>query len=143
MLSFQNIILDEVFSLWTVSPIAKGGLNFTSNDIGLCLSVNGIFSLFVQLFMYPYASKKWSTVQLYRTAVLLYPCMFIALPFISTWIASSPDFAYLTWPALLGVMACRYLANTFCFTAVMIMINNSALPGTLGIVNGGMRCFYS
>ncbi|KAJ3114597.1 hypothetical protein HDU96_001899 [Phlyctochytrium bullatum] len=137
LLSFQNIIFDETFSLWVVTPPGDGGLGFTSSDIGFCLSLMGCMTLFMQLIVYPYLSRFLSTLSLYRIAVCTYIAIFPMFPMISTFIATGPaNVKMWTWPLLLVNMAGRHFCNVLGFTSVMIMINNSAAKGKLGIVNG-------
>ncbi|KAJ3307522.1 hypothetical protein HDU76_004596 [Blyttiomyces sp. JEL0837] len=66
MLSFQNIIFEETFSLWSVTPPADGGLGFQSSHIGICLSLMGGATLFIQLVVYPYLSRFYKAVELYK-----------------------------------------------------------------------------
>lgn len=42
MISFFNIIFDETFALWMVSPLFQGGLGYGSNEIGMVLSMMGL-----------------------------------------------------------------------------------------------------
>ncbi|KAI8853718.1 major facilitator superfamily domain-containing protein, partial [Chytridium lagenaria] len=129
MLSFQNIIFDETFSLWVVTPRRR--------DIGFCLSLMGCLTLFIQLIVYPYLSRFFSAVKLYQFAVLCYAFIFPIFPAVSMFLANGSATARLwTWPALLLNMACRHFCNVLAFTSVMIMINNSAGKTKLGIVNG-------
>ncbi|KAJ3216068.1 hypothetical protein HDU67_009948 [Dinochytrium kinnereticum] len=110
MLSFQNIIFDETFSLWVVTPLAD---------------------------VYPYLSRFFSPVTLYKLAACCYISIFPIFPIVSTFIAGgSPSLKAWTWPALLLNMAGRHFCNVLGFTSVMIMINNAAGKANLGIVNG-------
>ncbi|KAJ3177700.1 hypothetical protein HK101_010201 [Irineochytrium annulatum] len=117
LLSFQNIIFDETLSLWVVSPIKEGGLNFTASDIGGCLSLMGICTLFYQLMLYPYLARFATALQLYRFATFWYIIIFPVFPMISTYLADTPY----TVPVLLVNLAMRHMCNVLSFTSVMIM----------------------
>ncbi|TPX37689.1 hypothetical protein SmJEL517_g00556 [Synchytrium microbalum] len=138
MLSFQNIMLDEVFSLWTVTPPRDGGLGFTSTDIGFSLSIMGVVTLICQLGLYPSLSRRFGAATLYRIAMPCYIFVFLAYPLVSTYVSTGEGGSRdgFVWPVLLLVMTCRTFLNVCAFTSIMIMINNAAPLGKLGIVNG-------
>ncbi|KAJ3411113.1 hypothetical protein HDV05_002722 [Chytridiales sp. JEL 0842] len=136
LLAFQCIIFDETFSLWSVTPSYNGGLGFSSSDIGIVLSLMGCVTLFMQLFVYPQISRILNPLQIYRMGVMMYVFVFPLFPFISTIPGDDPEGRRWIWPALIANMAARQVANVLSFTSVMIMINNSAEKGQLGIVNG-------
>ncbi|TPX48499.1 hypothetical protein CcCBS67573_g10201 [Chytriomyces confervae] len=71
MFSFQNIILEEVFSLWVVSPPEDGGLGYTPSDVGICLSILGFVALYFQLVLYPSMSRSSNPVTLFQTGSVL------------------------------------------------------------------------
>ncbi|KAJ1566578.1 hypothetical protein HK405_009260 [Cladochytrium tenue] len=139
-ISFLNIIFDETFSIWSVTPPRDGGLGFTSLDIGTSLSLMGCATLFIQLVVYPTLSRWYSPLALFRTAVTIYPVVYLGFPCISTFVVGAEDDGagarWLTWPALLANLMSRHFCNVLGFTSVMIMINNSADRNSLGLVNG-------
>ncbi|XP_054816355.1 protein ZINC INDUCED FACILITATOR-LIKE 1-like [Prosopis cineraria] len=82
--SLHDIAYTEVFSLWAVSPIKLGGLNFTTDDVGNVLSISGFSLLLYQIFIYPFLEKVCGPVRLsHISAVLSIPILqshpFIAL----------------------------------------------------------------
>lgn len=60
------IMYDELYSIWARTPIDQGGLSFSTDDIGFCLSISGITTMVVQLTLFPIVSKRLSDVMIYR-----------------------------------------------------------------------------
>ncbi|KAJ3223538.1 hypothetical protein HDU81_009132 [Chytriomyces hyalinus] len=136
MFSFQNIILEEVFSLWVVSPPEDGGLGYTPTDVGICLSILGFVALYFQLVLYPSMSRSISPVTLFQTGSVLCIVPYLMYPFISGILAPSLQNSTLIWFIVMTNLAMRQFCNVLCFTSIFIIINNSATDGNLGIVNG-------
>ncbi|KAJ3234076.1 hypothetical protein HDU78_006042 [Chytriomyces hyalinus] len=136
MFSFQNIILEEVFSLWVVSPPEDGGLGYTPSDVGICLSILGFVALYFQLVLYPSMSRSSNPVTLFQTGSVLCIVPYLMYPFISGVLAPSLQNSTLIWFIVLANLAMRQFCNVLCFTSIFIIINNSAADGNLGLVNG-------
>ncbi|KAJ3131443.1 hypothetical protein HK100_006347 [Physocladia obscura] len=123
LLAFQNIILDEVFSLWIVTPTRDGGLGYDSAQVGVVLSIIGTLALYLQLVVYPYLSWHYSPLTLFRTGAILY-----IIP-------------YATYPVLSGIINPAFenktiFCNVLTYTSIFILINNTATGENLGLVNG-------
>jgi hypothetical protein len=121
ILSFQSIIFIEVFSLWSIAlpPI---GLGFTSKDIGLLLSSIGVIQIICQLFGYPWASRHYSPLSLYRYPIVLLVLFFIILPFIPAFFAMNPGFSKWLWPVVIFAFGVKSISENFIFTSVMILV---------------------
>ena len=96
----------------------------------------GGVTLYTQMWIFPPLSQKLGYIKLYTIGSFIYLFIYMAFPSLSTFIAPNPDLKFWTWPLLLVTMSLRHVSNVFTFTSVMIMINNSAGKGKLGIVNG-------
>ncbi|KAJ2995153.1 hypothetical protein HDV02_001038 [Globomyces sp. JEL0801] len=119
LLAFQSIVFMETFPLWAVAKPGIG-LGFNIQNIGICLSSIGVFTLLSQLFIYPWLATKMSPLSIFRYPTIGLLGVFLTLPMISAFIAPNPSLSYLLWPLLITIMG----------------INNSAAEGQLGIVNG-------
>ncbi|XP_054815016.1 protein ZINC INDUCED FACILITATOR 1-like isoform X2 [Prosopis cineraria] len=62
--SLHDIAYTEVFSLWAVSPLNLGGLNYTTDNVGNVLSISGFSLLLYQIFIYPFLEKVCGPVRL-------------------------------------------------------------------------------
>ncbi|KAI8916233.1 major facilitator superfamily domain-containing protein [Gorgonomyces haynaldii] len=135
LLAFIIVCFDEVYSVWANSPIGTG-LGFSPREVGMSLSPMGLVLLFVQIVVYPWIMRYVSSLTLYKYGMLFYPIIFMCFPIISNWIAPVPEWQHLTWPLLWIFLGLRYFVGSLTFTAVMILVSNSAKPGMLGVVNG-------
>ncbi|KOM43063.1 hypothetical protein LR48_Vigan05g066700 [Vigna angularis] len=70
------IIWLPVFSLWALSPTRLGGLNFTSDDVGIVLAISGVAITIYQLSLYRLVQKACGPVTLVQiTGVLSIPLL--------------------------------------------------------------------
>ncbi|KAJ3081493.1 hypothetical protein HK102_002310, partial [Quaeritorhiza haematococci] len=139
-LSFMNIMFEECFTLWIVTPVVDGGLGFTSTSIGFVLSIMGGVTLFTQLVIYPWLSRYFHALQIYRTSVPLYSLVFLGFPFISKFVQANQRVEGggegMALALVVANMTGRHFLNVMCFTSIMILINESAETSQLGLVNG-------
>ncbi|XP_054795512.1 protein ZINC INDUCED FACILITATOR-LIKE 1-like isoform X1 [Prosopis cineraria] len=81
--SLHDIAYTEVFSLWAVSPLELGGLNFTTDDVGDVLSISGFALLLCQIFLYSPMEKAFGPINLARIAAALSIPLLQSYPFIA------------------------------------------------------------
>ena len=134
LLSFVNIIFDEVFSLYMVSPLIYGGLETTSTTIGSVLSIIGVVQLTCQLTVFPWLCMRFDVIDVYRAGITPYPIIFLLFPVISGFIA--PYNKPLAFTCLIIVLSVRQLCNVLSFTGINMLTNISATRQQLGFVNG-------
>ncbi|KAJ2998378.1 hypothetical protein HDV02_004593 [Globomyces sp. JEL0801] len=142
LLAFQNIIFDEVFSLWAVAPIGDG-LKFSSNDIGMVLSIMGGLTLIYQMVIYPKLGQIMSIITIHRLCLPLYTVVWGSLPFLTMWVSSPQVNGKVLWLLLIALMGLRTFANVSCFTSINVLISQSAKPGQLGPAIGGILWSWS
>ncbi|KAG5049029.1 hypothetical protein JHK85_010132 [Glycine max] len=69
-------MLQKVFSLWALSPLRLGGLNFTTDNVGNVLAISGVAILIFQLTLYRSVQKACGPINLVRiTGVLSIPLL--------------------------------------------------------------------
>lgn len=144
-LSFFNLMFDEVFSLWMVTPLIYGkyfssfpyidlflgGLSYTSKDVGQILSIMGLVILYSQLYLYQKLSTKISRITLYRSVFPMYMILFyLVFPLISTKLIYINE--EMSWVVLVIAVSVRFFANVLGFTSITILLNNSAEMRQLG-----------
>ena len=143
---FLQVIYDEVYALFVATPIALGGLQFSSFEMGAVLSLLGIVQVIGQLILFPIAERKYGLVGSLKLASVTMVIFSILLPFVgdlARHVVTSPDGLYtftqkaIVFNALLFVLAGRNFGCVIGYIAVMILVNDSA-PGkhTLGVVHG-------
>ncbi|KHN06906.1 Protein ZINC INDUCED FACILITATOR-LIKE 1 [Glycine soja] len=74
--SLHDVAYQEVFSLWALSPLRLGGLNFTTDNVGNVLAISGVAILIFQLTLYRSVQKACGPINLVRiTGVLSIPLL--------------------------------------------------------------------
>ncbi|CAH7667154.1 major facilitator superfamily domain-containing protein [Phakopsora pachyrhizi] len=153
ILSFQTIGLDALIVLFAFTPIKSGGIGFTTSQIGETLSIAGIFTLLIQVFLFPRLQKYLGTVKLYRICMSSYPIIFLLFPIINQValiesrikeeVKRSSHLYVGVWIGVLALMGLKTLAN-MVFSCNMLLVNGSApTRDSLGTVNGLAQCCAS
>ncbi|XP_076927069.1 protein ZINC INDUCED FACILITATOR-LIKE 1-like [Bidens hawaiensis] len=81
--SLHDMAYTEVFSLWAESPKSLGGLNYTTDDVGMVLSISGMGLLFFQTALYPIAERIFGPVIIARISGILSIPLLTAYPYIA------------------------------------------------------------
>lgn len=145
--AFIQVLFQEVSVLWCQTEVKYGGLGWSSGDVGISMAISGILLLTIQLSVYPAVSKRFGYLTLYKWALIGHIPMF----FSTAWMNNARDAATELYGAHYGsivlwfLMSAHHLVRSFCqtfaFTSIMVMINNSATLETLGVINGaGQMC---
>lgn len=159
-----TILYEEVFALYLAEPLHKGGLSFSSLEIGTILSLSGLIQVISQLFLFPVFERKWGLLGTFRIAALLLALFSFLLPFTTDyalWIGSASDplqnpnqknsqvyplpfqKAYVSI-VLFTLLAGKTLATVIGYIPVIIFVNDSApSPQSLGTVHGTGQVFAS
>ncbi|KAI8893003.1 major facilitator superfamily domain-containing protein [Globomyces pollinis-pini] len=138
LLAFQSIIFIDTFPLWAVARPGIG-LGFHMNEIGIILSILGLFTLVSQLLVYPWLTKKTTPKVIFQSPIFVLVLVFILLPCISAFMTDSRWI----WVVLTITMGLRSFSEQLMLTSIMLIINDSAGPGQLGKVNGIAQCIAS
>jgi hypothetical protein len=131
MLSFVQIVFDELLPVLFSTPIAEGGFGFQSKDIGSMQIVQGISQIVWNLVFFPTVSKKFGLLPCFRFAMLMWT-PFVLFPAIARLHPWPP----LMW-AVAGTFLClKIVITASAFTCIILIINNSTRGSALGAVNG-------
>jgi MFS family permease len=146
MWCFVTVIYEEVYALYVAEPLREGGLQFTSFDIGLILSLSGVIQIVSQVFIYPVVERRCGQKGTFRWAAILLVIFSIALPFCTDFarsIVTSPDGHYTSdqkvavFAVLFVLLSGKTLASVMGYIPVIIFVNDSApTPSSLGTVHG-------
>lgn len=135
-----SICWEELFSIWSVQSPANGGLNFSSSEIGSFIALAGFITVVFQWFIFPPIAKRISILALFQwgmilglPSALIFPNVTYLLS-IRFWIWGSENMVL--WSVLCIFLIVRYTTSNLSFTAVFILISNSAPTWKLGAVNG-------
>ncbi|KAI5670677.1 hypothetical protein M9H77_11041 [Catharanthus roseus] len=128
--SLHDMAYSEIFSLWAVSPRKFGGLSFSTQDVGVVLSISGFGLLVFQLSLYPFVEKRFGPIPTARVAGVLTIPLLTSYPFI----------AMLSGFALALMLNCASLfknvLSTSIITGTFILQNNAVDQHQRGAANG-------
>lgn len=126
------ILYDEVFPIFCAAPVEKGGLSFTSQDIGLLIGVGGLACFPFSMLFYPYIVRKKGEAWAAQMGFLMSSLMFLGPP-TGSLMVEKPK---LLWTYLLLLSFFRNAAASMTFTAIITIMNQVAPEGKLGELNG-------
>lgn len=95
------------------------------------LSVQGVYSMFAQIFIFPFAARHFGTLKTFRFVVMAWPLLYLLVPYL---VLLPPRLQ------MLGVYVCLLWKITFhvlAFPSTAILLTNAA-PSllVLGVING-------
>ncbi|KIO26876.1 hypothetical protein M407DRAFT_23822 [Tulasnella calospora MUT 4182] len=133
--------IEAAWILWLYMPIAKGGVGFTTSQIGVILSCVGVLATFINLVVFPPLQRRVGTVALYRAGMWLQVVRVILFPLVSklaAWDAEATDGTRgLLTQAGIAAMVLTRCGGGVVFACNMILVSQSAPSRTsLGAVNG-------
>ncbi|KAG8942938.1 hypothetical protein FRC03_002807 [Tulasnella sp. 419] len=153
-LALVTVSIDAVLVLWLFTPLADGGIGFTTAQIGLTLSSIGILATLVNLFIFPPLQLNFGTVVVYRACFVIQAIIVGLFPIIritalaehraqeSRITGSGPFEAVLSGPGpvtkvAVGIMVIFKSLGGMIFACNMILVNRASPSRmSLGAVNG-------
>ncbi|XP_054816260.1 protein ZINC INDUCED FACILITATOR-LIKE 1-like isoform X2 [Prosopis cineraria] len=130
VVALHNIAYQEVFSLWAVSPLRLGGLNFTTNDVGNVLSISGLVLLMYQLFLFPVVEKACGPITLSRISGAITIPLLQSYPFIAL-LSGFTLHLLITSASVL-----KYCLSQTIITGLMLLQNKAVEQHQRGAANG-------
>lgn len=136
-------------SLWTVFlslPVApsqdqhpplrfSGGVGLRPNGVGATMSVFGFVGIILQILVYPALQERWGAIGVWRSALCLFPWVYIATPFCALMAslgsgqelkesASHTAIVVLQWSTLIIIMFLWAAGRTGVVPATSLLIND-------------------
>ncbi|KAE8359648.1 major facilitator superfamily domain-containing protein [Aspergillus caelatus] len=109
----------------------SSGLGLEANEMGLFYSIVGIFSMVVQLVIFPWAARKYRILRCLRLASIVFPILYFVVPFVP--LLPQP----LSSVAVCALLISKMAGSAFVFTSCTILISEVAgAIGMLATVNG-------
>eukprot|EP00904_Undaria_pinnatifida_P003321 jgi/Undpi1/12990/HiC_scaffold_7.g02654.m1 len=122
---------DEVYALWALSSVSKGGLEWSSKQIGQVFLACGMFVLFFELVVVPYLTP-WLGVKLsQRLGSVFEVPLYVCFPLVSRIGGGEVPVTITTFIMLFTFFVCT---NSF-FVGTALAIN-TATPDRVGEING-------
>jgi hypothetical protein len=108
-----------------------GGFELSTKSIGAILSIQGVIQMIVTIGIFPIVNRRIGSLWTYRCAVLLYPFLYLVVPYLSL----LPD--NLKLPAVYLILVWKVTSQAFAFPSSSIMLANAAPSSkVLGTLNG-------
>ena len=108
-----------------------GGFAFSTKKIGFMLSVQGVYSMLAQLFIFPFAARRFGTLKTFRFVVMTWPLLYLLVPYVvllPQWLQVPGVYLCLIWKITYHVLA--FPSNA------MLLTNSAPSLLVLGIING-------
>lgn len=108
-----------------------GGFAMAPKTIGFIMSMQGVYSMIAQIFLFPFLARRFGTLRTFRFVVMLWPILYLVVPylvFIPERFQMAAVYFCLFW---------RVTAQVLAFPSHAILLANSA-PSmlVLGVING-------
>ncbi|KAF7323655.1 MFS domain-containing protein [Mycena kentingensis (nom. inval.)] len=153
LLAFLGTAFDIGFVLFCYTPVERGGLAFSVDEIGYALALSGALMICAQLFLMPTLLRRMKPHHLYNVCMRMWPLAFFLIPFLNLIVRAGVDvFAIETtvwlWVGITVMLICSRLAALAFATNLILVRDSCPSPACLGAVNGlvtvamnGSRCF--
>ncbi|KAL9645461.1 hypothetical protein ABK040_002657 [Willaertia magna] len=139
VLGFRQVIFDECFPLFSLLPLEKGGLGFTSYKLGIIGGILGVVIFFSQMFFIYRVPRYLGAISAFRLGVFVSCLTFIAFPELS-WLATSEDSPFykqiLLWVVMIPLMLIYQIFQSIAFLSTFVLTNNSVTKKNAGKLNG-------
>ena len=132
---------DTLMPLFLSTPISHepnslpfrvhGGFALSAKTIGFMLSLQGVYSMLAQVFLFPFAVRRFGNLKTFRFVVMAWPMLYFLVPYL----VLLPDRFQLI--GIYGCMLWRVTAQVLAYPSNAILLTNSA-PSmlVLGVING-------
>lgn len=137
----HTMSFEQLFPVFMSQPVSHepphlpfkftGGFALPTKAIGFILSLQGIYSMVAQLFLFPFVVRRFGSLKTFRFVVMTWPLLYFLLPYL----VLLP-----TRLQMVGVYACllwKITAQVLAYPSNAILLTNSA-PSmlVLGSING-------
>ena len=132
---FPIFLQDErIQPLPPVTPFSvPGGLGYSTQDVGIFMSVNGLIALFVQAVIFPLVTARLGVWRTFVTVTVLHPLVYLMMPYLAF---LSTETLTLT-PGVYICLTMRNLTSILAYPVLLILIKEAVTcPSSLGKVNG-------
>lgn len=108
-----------------------GGFGLDTQAIGVIMSVQAVYSMLVNLFVFPAVARRFGVLRIFRFACISWPLLYLITPYT----VLLPEF--LAVPSIYAISFCRCTLHILAYPTNAILIANS-VPSllVLGTING-------
>ncbi|KAK6203385.1 major facilitator superfamily domain-containing protein [Scheffersomyces amazonensis] len=149
ILSFHNLVYGEFLPVFLAAKVQvaalkfplhiKGGFGFTSDAIGILLSLTGVVGIGVVLFIFPIINTYFSTINGYRVGLSVFPIIYVILPLL---IFTLPEYSLMfksktfTGIVLYAMTGLNTFAGSTAFSQIIILIHRASPRQHRALING-------
>jgi hypothetical protein len=149
VLAYHTMGFDQLMPVFLSTPVSDekphnllrftGGLGMTTQTVGVILSVQGIFSMAMQFFVFPPMARHFGVLSLYRFCMFTYAISYIIVPYLD-WLPEGN----IQTTGVYFVLALKITYGVLAYPCSAILLTNSA-PSllVLGAINGIASSFAS
>lgn len=141
LLAYHSVSFDQLMPIFLSTPPSDeaitlpfhftGGLALSTKTIGYMLAVQGFYSLFAQLYLFPFLVGRIGALLSLRLALFIWIPLYFVVPYLI--LLPSALQVPAAYVALLG----KITLHVICFPAVsMLLANAITSPSVMGSVNG-------
>lgn len=141
LISFAVIVINEIFPLWVVMPVKKGGFDLDVHAIGVITTICGVLSIFCQVFLYPMLVDKMGVLEVFQLAVLIH-CATSFVTTLLSFVTALRSVAAI-WVGLVVDQFIFNVAANWAYISVFVLINNSSYRSQRATVNGDVIRIYT
>ncbi|EED22277.1 MFS multidrug transporter, putative [Talaromyces stipitatus ATCC 10500] len=141
ILAYHSVSFDQLMPIFLSTPPSEkdidlplkftGGLALSTKTIGYMLAVQGIYSLFAQIFLFPFLVNQLGALRSLRLAMFIWPPIYFAVPYLILLPST------LQKPAAYVALLSKITLHVICFPGISLLLANT-IPSknVMGTVNG-------
>jgi MFS family permease len=110
--------------LWALSSVSRGGLAYSSREVGLLISFTGLPMVAFTILLFPPLARRLGYVSGFRLGMLLFSLFSVGVMLMPLLRAALPAAARPPLlPLLLLMTSCAKMASCMAFTCTFLLIN--------------------
>jgi MFS family permease len=133
-LALIYVVFEEMFPVLAATPSSLGGLDYSSAQVGSCLSIAGITLFLTTLLVTPLLLKGLKLLTIFRWHLLLVSPIFMGFPYIH--LLGSPRLINIVVPIAVSL---KNFIGCNGFTACLLLNTHSVPMSHLGAMNGAAQ----
>lgn len=108
-----------------------GGLALSTNKIGFMMTVQGVYSMVAQLWLFPFLARHFGTLRIFRFVLSVWPALYLVVPYL---VLLPPR---LQMTAAYASLIIKITLHVIAFPSTAILLANAAPShSVLGSING-------
>ncbi|KAL9127061.1 MAG: hypothetical protein Q9217_003990 [Psora testacea] len=141
ILAYHSISFDQLIPVFLSEPVShdrpslpfhfSGGFGYSTKKIGFMLSVQGVYAMIAQIFIFPFAARRFGTLKTFRFVIMAWPILNFCVPYM----VLLPE--KLREPTIYLALLTKITFHVLAFPSTAILLANAA-PSmlVLGVING-------